>query len=57
MSGALDYRERAFECLTWAQRTHDPQTKVWAIEFAALLHRLSTKADNQTSVGKELQPH
>jgi len=57
MSVALAYRERAFECLTLAQRTHDPQTKAWAIEFAALLQRLSTKADNQTSVGKKLQPH
>jgi hypothetical protein len=35
------YRERAIECLDLARTTHDPQTKVWAIEFAALLQRLS----------------
>jgi len=51
MSLALDYRERALECLTLAQSTKDPQTKIWALEFAALLHRLSKKpGSDQTFV-------
>ena len=41
MRDIVDYRERAVECLDLARTTHDPQTKVWAIEFAALLQRLS----------------
>jgi hypothetical protein len=44
MSPTTAYRERVLECLTLAQSTHDPQTKVWAIEMAALLHRLSRKS-------------
>jgi len=42
MQPLADYRERAIECLELAWTTHNPQTKVWAIQFAALLQRLST---------------
>lgn len=41
MQPIADYRERAIECLDLARTTHNPQTKIWAIEFAALLQRLS----------------
>jgi hypothetical protein len=43
MPRTLNYRERALECLTLAQITQNPQTKMWATEFAALLQRLSHK--------------
>jgi len=41
MREIVDYRERAVQCLDLARTTHDFQTKVWAIEFAALLQRLA----------------
>ena len=41
MREIVDYRKRAVECLDLACTTHDPQTRIWAIEFAALLQRLS----------------
>jgi hypothetical protein len=47
----FDYRERAFECLALAKCTHDPQTKVWAIELAALLQRVVDNADRNRDLG------
>jgi hypothetical protein len=47
MPVAFDYRERALECLALAQGTHDPQTKVWAIELAALLQRTFDKRESE----------
>lgn len=44
MSLRFDYRERARECLALAQSTQNSQTKIWAVELAALLQRLSKKA-------------
>jgi hypothetical protein len=46
MPVAFDYRERALECLALAKCTHDPQTKVWAIELAALLQRVADRAEH-----------
>ena len=33
------YRKRALDCLELAQSTRDAHTKIWAIDFAALLQR------------------
>jgi hypothetical protein len=53
MQPVVDYRERAIECLDLARTTHNPQTKIWAVEFAALLQRLSIatarKSQHQSS--------
>jgi hypothetical protein len=51
MRELLGYRERAFECLALARCTHDPQTRVWAIELAALLQRVANKAERQRDLG------
>jgi hypothetical protein len=39
VASAFNYRERALEYLALARSTHDPQTKAWAVELAALLQR------------------
>jgi hypothetical protein len=41
MAPPFDFRERAREYLALAQNTENPQTKAWAIGFAALLQRLA----------------